>query len=100
MMKEATSTGRLMKATWDASMVSTVPPIRLAMNRSVSGLMAWSWAEIRYEVGLVFQPAEVHFSLSVAAATGRCVAAITAARSAGRAGQKVSRNGARGLEGS
>ena len=47
MMKAATLTGRLTKATWEAWMVSTVPPIRLAMNRSASGLMAWSCAEIR-----------------------------------------------------
>jgi hypothetical protein len=47
MMKAAVSTGRLIKATWDAWMVPTVPPMRLAVKRSVSGLMAWSGAEIR-----------------------------------------------------
>ena len=60
-----------MNATCESCTVCVVAPIRSAMKRSASGLMAWSPAETRYHDGIDFQPAAEQFSLRVAAATGR-----------------------------
>jgi hypothetical protein len=91
-MNSATATGRATNTAWDPSMDRVVAPIRSAMNRSQSGVMALSWSDTRYHDGFVFQPARVAFSVSAASANGRCVANMTSAVSTGTSAQKVSWN--------
>src|SRR5215469_4551667 len=91
-MKAVTRTGSAMNAVCDPSIDSVVAPIRLAMNRSASGGMALSCSDTRNQDGLVFQPASVAFSVSAAAASGRCVANMMSATSTGTSAQNVSLN--------
>src|SRR6478672_503896 len=92
LMKDATATGWAMNAVCEPVIDSVAAPIRSAMTRSASGGIALSCSDTRYQDGLVFHPAAVASSVSAAIDNGRCVAHMTAARSAGTSAQNVSRN--------
>src|SRR5215469_17690049 len=89
-MNCATLRGWATKAAWEPLIVSVVAFILSAMNFSASGDTPLSFSEMRYQDGIVFQPAAVAGSCRAAPATGRWVTAITSATSVGASAQNVS----------
>jgi hypothetical protein len=89
-MNAATATGWAMNAVCEPVIVPVVAPMCLTMNACAFGWMTRSSSETRYQLGLVFQPAAVAFSVNAAALSGRWEAAKTAARSTGMSAQNAS----------
>src|SRR3954452_23224977 len=86
------ASGREICGTWEDRTSLVFAPARSAMNRSVAGGMAWSLLATRYQDGIVFQAGPPEGSPSVAASSGRCSAAITAAVLVGMSAQNTSWN--------
>src|SRR5580658_81715 len=96
-MTFAITEGLEMKLTWLALISVVLAPIRFAMNRSKSGLMAWSCVETTYQEGMLFHAAALMGSPKMDAARGFCVAASTEASPSGKSLAKTDLNLARSM---
>src|ERR687887_1867180 len=85
-----TTCGCEIMITWEPSTSVIVAPARSAMKRMTSLLAALSPVATTAQAGKVFQAGVPDGSENASSATGRCVAAITAACSAGRSAAKAS----------
>src|SRR5215469_1507809 len=84
MMTLATTAGLEIMDRWGAGIVVMRACARWAMNNCSAGVMTWSLVPITAQDGMVFQAGTLDLSIKALVASGRWVAASTAASLAGR----------------
>lgn len=84
--------GWLTMAACEESISTVCAPMRLAIQRSRSGLMAWSCLATRYHEGIVFYAAAVAVWSRAAMSIGSCASAMSVATAGLTSAAKTSRN--------